>query len=69
MSMPMATLLEKEPGEATRRRALVLAWRLARGELVAMDAGDPEGAVLLELLPAGWTVEPGSAAGIVPRMW
>jgi len=34
-----------------------------------MDAGDPEAVVLLELLPAGWTVELDCADGIVPGIW
>jgi hypothetical protein len=51
-----------ESVESLRRRGRVLAYRLARGELVVVDGEDPVAVYVLD----GYRVAPGMAAGIVP---
>ena len=60
MSMSMSMEFDcSESEQSLRRRARVLAYRLARGELVKVDAHDR----VLEYLAEGYRVPPGMADG------
>ncbi len=53
----------EESDDSLARRARVLAYRLARGELVVVSPIDR----VLERLGDGFRVPPGSAQGVIPQ--
>ena len=60
MGMGMRAI-RSEPEASVRRRARVLAWRLAQGELIVADFSDPAWDYVRE----GYRVPPGSASGVL----
>jgi hypothetical protein len=62
MMMMTMTLVRSESESDLRRRARVIAWRLAHGEMIIADLTDP----VWEYVRDGYRVAHGAAAGSVP---
>ena len=72
MSLSLSTrmIAPVESLDSLERRARVICFRLARGELVDVPAWDPVQRVLYDLIDARnpLRVRPGNAAGAVPEV-
>ena len=65
MSMRMQITIKTSKAEAhVRRRARVIAWRLANGELIRFNGDDPA----WEYVSFGYRVPSGLASGAVPTV-